>query len=247
MARYAPLISIAINLHNSLRYIDETIQSVLAQSWSDFEAVLVDDGSTDGTAQHIALHYPDPRFKIIRQSNHGMGMARSVSVSYARGEYVAFLDHDDVWLPNKLERQLALAAKHPDAALIFSDCLLIDSNGHVLGAMSERYEYHQIDLRAGYAHDELLRRGCFIAMSTAMVKLSELKKFGGPDQKLKYGDDYDMWLNLSRNHPVLYVDETLAKWRIHEASIQKNIRKFLSPDILGSGDRLYITTHIHRL
>ncbi|MCI0447786.1 glycosyltransferase [bacterium] len=222
----SPPVSVAINLHNSMPYIDETIQSLLAQSWTDFEAILVDDGSTDGTADYIALHYPDPRLKMIRQPNRGMGMTRSVAVSHGHGQYVAFLDHDDIWLPNKLERQLTLAAEHPDAALIFSDCLLIDSNGRVLGAMSDRYEYNQIDLRAGYAHDELLQRGCFIAMSTAMVKLSELKRFGGPNPKFRYGDDYDMWLRLSRNHPVFFIDEMLAQWRLHETSITEKHPEF---------------------
>ncbi|HSP07690.1 MAG TPA: glycosyltransferase, partial [Acidobacteriota bacterium] len=214
----APAISVAMCLYNSMRYIDETLRSLLAQTWRDFEAILVDDGSVDGTAEHIAAWYPDPRLKIIRQANGGMGKARSVSVAHSQGEYVAFLDHDDLWMPQKLERQMAVVATHPEAVLIFSDCQLIDSNGRELGAMSERYEYSAIDLRAGYAHDELLRRGCFLAMSTAMVHLPALRKFGGPNPTLRFGDDYDMWLGLSRNHPILFIDEKLAKWRLHDSS-----------------------------
>ena len=214
-----PFISVTMCLYNSMRFIDETIASLLSQTWKNFEAILVDDGSTDGTAEHIRRRYPDSRLKLIRQSNGGMGHARSVSVAHAQGEYVAFLDHDDLWLPHKLERQVAGALENRDAALLFSDCLLIDLNGNPLDRMSNRFPYDQIDLRAGYAHDELLMRGCFISMSTAMVRRSELQKCGGPDPILKFGDDYVMWLRLSRTNPVIYIAETLAKWRLHKESI----------------------------
>lgn len=215
----APPVSVVICLFNSMRYIDETLQSLLAQTWSDFEAVLVDDGSNDGTADYIEKHYPDPRLKLIRQVNRGMGMARAKCVEHSIGGYVAFLDHDDIWFPHKLERQMMEASRRPEASVIFADCLLVQSNGDSLTLLSEEYNYHEIDLRAGYAHDELLRRGCFIGMSTAMVKLADLKKFDKPNRNLRYGDDYDMWLQLSRNCPLHYIDEPLAKWRIHQASI----------------------------
>ncbi len=217
-----PTVSVTICLCNSLPYIDETIKSFLAQSWTDFEAILLDDGSTDGCSEHISARYPDPRLKIIRQPNRGLGVARSVSVSYARGEYIAFLDHDDVWLPEKLKRQMTLATEHPEAAIIFCDCLLIDCESHVFGSMSQRYEYARINLGAGNAHDELLMRGCFIPLSTAMVRTSILRKTGGPNPRYRYVCDYEMWLRLSRNHSVVYVDEprsadTLSRrfWVIH--------------------------------
>lgn len=104
-----PLVSVAICLHESSRYIDDTLESVLAQTFEDFEIVLVDDGSTDGCAQRIERQYRDSRITIVRQRHQGLGVARQESIAHARGEYVAFLDHDDLWLPAKLERQVSAA------------------------------------------------------------------------------------------------------------------------------------------
>ena len=94
-----PTVSVAICLLNSSRFIDETLQSVFAQTFDDYEVVLVDDGSTDGCAEAIERRYRDRRLTIIRQPHQGLSMARRISIASALGEYVAFLDHDDLWLP----------------------------------------------------------------------------------------------------------------------------------------------------
>jgi glycosyltransferase involved in cell wall biosynthesis len=93
---HPPAVSVSICLYNSSRYIDETIESLLAQRWTDFEAILVDDGSTDGCLERAAARFPDSRLKLVRQPHRGLAAARLQSVSHARGRYIAFLDHDDL-------------------------------------------------------------------------------------------------------------------------------------------------------
>jgi glycosyltransferase involved in cell wall biosynthesis len=215
-----PTISVAICLHDSSRYLGETLESVLAQTYQDFEVLLVDDGSTDGCADAAEDRFRDPRLRILRRPHRGLGQARGVAVAHARGEYVAFLDHDDVWLPHKLERQVEIAQRQPDLGLIFADCLFIDAGGRVLGRLSGRYDFASIDLTQGYR--ELLFRGCFIDLSTVLARADSLRKAGNFNPRYSYVEDYDMWLRVARKHKMLYVAEPLAKRRIHDGQFTRS-------------------------
>jgi glycosyltransferase involved in cell wall biosynthesis/GT2 family glycosyltransferase len=211
-----PIVSVTICAYNSLRYIDETLQSVFAQTFQDFEIIVVDDGSTDGTADHIEREYPDERLKLIRQPNQTLRVARPVAVAHGAGEFIAFLDHDDVWLPEKLERQVAAARGSPQAALIFSDCFIIDEAGRTLARLSDQYDLGAIDLTATRGHLELLRRGCFVAYATAFARTSAVRAVGGFSRTYQYVSDYDLWLRLARRHQLKCITDPLAKYRVHE-------------------------------
>lgn len=211
----APLVSIAICTYNSSRYIDETLESVFAQTVQDFELIVVDDGSTDGTPDHIERRYADPRLRLVRQRNQTLRVARPAAVARARGEFLAFLDHDDVWLPDKLQRQLAAARTHVDAALVFSDCLIVDASGASIGRISDQFDFEAIDLDGCAGYLELLRRGCFVAYSTAFARTAAVRRAGGFDARYQYVSDYELWLRLARRAPVHCVREPLAKYRVH--------------------------------
>jgi glycosyltransferase involved in cell wall biosynthesis len=213
----APAVSVAICLHNSSRFIDDALESVFSQTWQDFEVILVDDGSTDGCADAIEDRWRDARVRLIRQPHLGLGRARAVSVTSARGEFVAFLDHDDLWLPEKLETQIMTARRQPEAALIFSDCLLIDARGVTIGRLSDRFDYGSIDLAPGRAFRELLVRGCFIDVSTVLVRAAVFRRVGPFAAKYRYVEDYDMWLRIARGYRLFCVTTPLAKRRIHAA------------------------------
>jgi len=208
-----PAVSVAICLLNSSRFIDETLESVFAQTIDDYEVILVDDGSTDGCADDIERRYPDPRLRIIRQPRQGLSMARRVSIASATGDYVAFLDHDDLWLPDKLERQVAAANADPSVALLFSDCEYIDELGNPLGRLSDQYELANLDLTRAY--EELLRRGCFVWQSTVLAKTAVLRRLDSFNPVYPYIADYDTWLRMARRHRLHYTSDVLAKWRVH--------------------------------
>jgi glycosyltransferase involved in cell wall biosynthesis len=212
-----PAVSIVICLYNSGHYIEETIASVLAQDWTDFEVVIVDDGSTDGSADRVDRLYRDRRLRVVRRPHRGMTFARSEGFSLAQGKYVAFLDHDDVWDPFKLRRQMEIAAARPDMGLIFSDSMLIDESGRAIARMSDRYDYNCIELDTGAAHHELLARGCFIPLSTALVRRDVIVDVGGLNCDFVYAADYDLWLRVSKVSALAYLAEPLSAWRIHAA------------------------------
>src|ERR1043165_1008193 len=171
-------VSVAICMHNGGRYIAAALESVFAQSYPHFEVVLVDDGSTDGAADEVQRRFRGERLTIVRQPQQTLRVARPVAVAHARGDLIAFLDHDDVWAPDKLARQVELA-RESGAALLFSDCLAIDAEGRTIGRLSDQFDLASIDLRHG--HRELLRRGNFVAYSTAMVRADAIRAAGGFD------------------------------------------------------------------
>src|SRR5262245_26312092 len=127
------MVSVAICMHNAREYIDQALQSVLAQSYQDFEIVIVDDGSSDSSADHVIRTYRDSRLRVIRQTHQTLRAARPRVLAHSRGELIAFLDHDDVWLPDKLERQVAALQRNPNAVVTFSDCWIIDHAGRRIG------------------------------------------------------------------------------------------------------------------
>src|SRR6266851_4296637 len=215
MPQRAPAVTVAICLFNSSRFIDETLESVFAQTFEDYEVILVDDGSTDGCADAIERRYRDRRLTIIRQANRGLPNARRVSIASARGEYVAFLDHDDLWLPDKLERQVAVAKADPTLALLFSDCLYIDERGQPLSRLSDQYHLASLDLTGTRGYAELLQRGCFIWQSTVLARTVALRSVDSFKPIYPYIADYDTWLRLARRHRLHYTPDVLAKWRVH--------------------------------
>jgi glycosyltransferase involved in cell wall biosynthesis len=210
-----PAVSVAVCLLNSTRFIDETLESVLAQTVDDYEIILVDDGSTDGCADAVEQRYRDPRVRVIRQPHRGLSIARRATIANARADYIAFLDHDDLWRPDKLERQLAAANADPSVALLFSDCQYIDERGLALGRLSDQYALASLDLTRAYA--ELLERGCFVWQSTVLAKTAVLRRVDGFNPEYPYIADYDTWLRIARRHRLHYTPEVLAKWRTHPA------------------------------
>jgi glycosyltransferase involved in cell wall biosynthesis len=210
-----PTVSVAICLFNSSRFIDETLESVFAQTFDDYEVILVDDGSTDGCADAIERRYRDGRLTIIRQPHRGLSFARRASIAAAKGTHVAFLDHDDLWLPDKLERQVAAAEADPSVALLFSDCVYIDERGQSLRRVSDHYGLAGIDLTGTRGYAELLRRGCFVWQSTVLARTAALRSVDSFNPVYPYIADYDTWLQLARRYGLHYTPEVLAKWRVH--------------------------------
>lgn len=218
-----PVVSVTMCVHNGSRYLTEAVESVFAQTLQDFELIIVDDGSTDGGVDTIARTFPDERLHIVRQRQQTLRVARPAAVARARGRYIAFLDHDDVWLPHKLERQVATGESNADAALIFSDCFIIDESGHTTGRLSDQFDFGALDLTRFHGHLELLLRGNFVAYPTAFARAASVRALGGFNHSYQYVSDYDLWLRLARQRGVRFIDEPLAKYRVHDTQFtQRN-------------------------
>ena len=208
-----PRISVVIPVHNRVDLIRETLQSVAAQTYRDFEVIVVDDGSTDGTPQILAEFLPDIR--IIQQAHAGQGgaTARNAGIRVATGEFIAFLDSDDLWLPQKLERQVTEFQRAPELAWSYTDMEAFDS---VTGTTL----YRQSGSRRLYEGDILvpLFLQMFVPLVTTMVRREVFARIGEfrPSPK---GTDYDMLLRIAAEYPVGLVPEVLTRYRVHPQSV----------------------------
>jgi glycosyltransferase involved in cell wall biosynthesis len=209
-----PLVSVNTCAFNAARFIDATLDSVFAQTMTDFEIVIVDDGSTDGTAELIERRR-DRRIKLIRQHHVTLRFARSIALAHSEGEYLAFLDSDDLWKPNKLERQLAVAQALGEPALIVSDAELIDEQSTMIGRYSEQFASAGTNLNSTNGYFELLRHGNFVPSPTPFIATEAIRAAGGFNHDYRHVNDFEMWLRLARRHRLVYLDELLAQYRVH--------------------------------
>jgi glycosyltransferase involved in cell wall biosynthesis len=188
----APLVSVIIITYQDREHVGEAIDSALAQSYPNYEIIVVDDGSTDGTGEFIVEHYGN-RVRYHWKQNGGMGSARSAGLKVAAGEYVQLLDSDDILMPHKIEMQLAYLDSHPEIAFVYGRALCFyDSD------LSQTWE-HPANARAssGNLFDEILRNGNFVNVIQPLFRRSWLDRIGGWDPNAKASDDYDIMVRLA--------------------------------------------------
>jgi len=208
-----PEISVIIPTYNHSRFIKEAIDSVLGQSYNDFELIVVDDGSTDDT-KAIAISYGD-KIKYFYQGNKGRGAARNKGVSLASGEYIAFLDSDDIWFPEKLEKQMAYIKNNDFEGLLHSKVVIVDENKKQLAKDTKNVElaYNQI-YKDGYTYVNLLK-SCCLFLSCAVFPRPLFKKTGLFNERYVLLEDFDFILRLVKIAPIKLLDEKLVYYRKH--------------------------------
>ncbi|MBM3268967.1 MAG: glycosyltransferase [Candidatus Sericytochromatia bacterium] len=214
------LVSVLVSTYNSARYIREALDSVLAQTFQDFEVVVVDDGSTDGTAD-IVLGYRDPRIRWISKEHSGIPDTYNRAVAEARGELLARLGHDDRMNPYRLELQVAAMQRHPDVGVVHSDAVTIDRHGRVIGRWLS-LDYSKEDL------DKLFFRVCnnLIDPST-MVRRAVYDEVAGYDLALPMCNDFDFWLRASARWRFLHLPLPLLEYRRHGGNFSDEGNKAL--------------------
>ena len=194
-----PLVSVVIPAYNAEKFVLQAVRSVLQQCYQPLEIWLVDDGSTDQTAEIVRQHAPT--VKIVRQENAGVAAARNTGLRLARGELICFLDADDGWLPGKLAAQVAYMQAHPDVGLLYHDWLVWrpDATGAyppLPATPPERTDAIDND-QSGWIYHRLLLDS-LVHTSTAMIRAQVMADVGLFDPQLKLGEDYDYWLRVSR-------------------------------------------------
>ncbi|HED36471.1 MAG TPA: glycosyltransferase [Gammaproteobacteria bacterium] len=209
------LVSVVIPAFNSEKYITECIDSVLNQSYKNTEILIIDDGSTDGTV-NIVSGYINDKIKLFHQKNSGSGAARNHGVKQASGEWIAFIDADDIWLPNKLEKQLGLCSNH-----IWSHTDLY-FHGDVYPKHTKTTEF--TEKHSGFILKNLLVENS-IGTSSVVIKKKTFDEYGGFDTNLRALQDWDLWLRVAEKHQVCYFDEPLVYYRVHSSSVSRNVRK----------------------
>lgn len=225
-----PLVSVNTCTYNSARFVGEMLRSVFAQTLQDFEIVIVDDGSTDGTPELIEREFADARITIVRQQHITLRFARSIALAHSTGEYLAFLDSDDAWYPEKLARQVAAARECGEPALILCDADLIDAQSQRIGRFSDQFPYADMDLRGTNGHLELLRHGNFVASPAPFITTSAIRDAGGFNHSYRHVNDFELWLRLARRHPLRYLDEVLARYRVHDSQFTQRRMDITLPE-----------------
>lgn len=222
-----PLVSVIIPAYNCAAYIRDAVDSVLAQDYPSIEIIVVDDGSTDGTA--AALAACGDRVRVLSQANRGCAAARNLGIAHAAGRYVAFLDGDDAWWPGKLRLQVD-ALRREGYRMAYSRFIVWRPDAGGRHPPPERMfagegAAHVSDcaLVTGDTYDALLL-DCIVWTSTVIVEKSVLLEAGGFDEALQLGEDYDLWLRLSRRLPMLGIAQPTALYRQHPASITRGAR-----------------------
>jgi len=227
-------ISVVIPTHNRWPVVARAIESVIEQTRAADEILVVDDGSTDKTCSNLQNRYGS-LITILTQANHGVSCARNSAINQAQGNWIALLDSDDEWLPQKLERQTSAAADSDNAVLVHSDEIWIRNGVRVNAAKKHKK-------RGGFIYEHCLPL-CCISPSAALINKHVLLELGGFDESLPACEDYDLWLRLCAKYPVIYVDEPLLnKYGGHQDQLSTKywgmdrFRLIALEKILGSGD-----------
>jgi len=214
-----PLISIVIPSYNQAKYIAANLDSILNQTFHDFEVIFIDDGSTDNTADILKEYaQKDSRIKYVYQQNSERAVARTHGISLARGKYVCLVDSDDTWLPEKLEKQLQCMEANPEIVLCYASVNRIDSDGNKLKSAARQQEGYSGDV---YKH--LLTRN-FIPSVTPMLRRSVLEKVGAQVTEYIPYEDWDFWLRISLQGKFHHIKEPLGNYRIHPSQSVQNVK-----------------------
>lgn len=213
-----PLVSVVVATYNMARYLPQAVESILAQSHQNVEVIVVDDGSKDETPEVAArLAAADPRVRIHRQDNGGQASAKNKGIELSRGEYIGFLDADDVWLPQKLALQLPLFRDRPQVGVVYSEYECMDGEGQSLPK-------GPTNLRRGKVSGALLIEN-FVSFPTALVRRECIERCGVFDLTFGMGIDYDLWLRISAKYEFDFVREPTVRYRIWSGQMSKNYRK----------------------
>ena len=206
----AGLVSVVIPAYNSRELIGTALESVFGQTYSPVEVIVVDDGSTDGTDEWVRAHYPS--IQVVRTANQGPSGARNQGIQMASGDYVAFLDADDVWHPGKLEAQIEVMERHADVGLVASDWTRAGQFGKVPDVLPVSW----------ITYEDMLKLNRF-QTSTVLMRKLVLNGLEGFDRRVDGAEDWDLWLRASTNTRIGKIDYPLVMYRDVPTGYSKDV------------------------
>jgi glycosyltransferase involved in cell wall biosynthesis len=219
-------VSVVIPCYDQARFLGEAIESVLAQTYRDFEVIVVNDGSPDDTEAVVAPYCDDAGVRYVRQANAGVSAARNAGLRESRGDLVVFLDADDRLLPQALEIGVEALASHPDCAFVWGHCSLMAVDGTFIPSnpkpriMSEHYSV-------------LLRNNYIRTPGSVMYRSAILREINGFEESLRGPEDYDLHLRITRKWPVYCHDQPTTEYRVHPTSRTQNSAAMLKQTLLA--------------
>ena len=230
-----PLVSIVIPSYNCERYIRQTLQGIVAQTVSDWEVIVVDDGSTDATVAIASTI--DPRVRVVQQANAGVCVARNRGYAESAGRYLCFMDHDDYWFAEKLERQLGWMQRMPELGVVYSTCIrwhAVDGVFPPPESLRPAPDEDTLDAEfTGWVYHQFMRDSCALT-SSALIRREALEKCGLFDVDLAYSEDWDLFLRIARHYPFaqMHWPSTLYRQHLNQGSRVARPRDFRSDLLL---------------
>lgn len=221
-----PEVSVIIPTYNCSKYISEAIDSVLAQTYKEFEIIIIDDGSTDETKGIVQEYLVSHRLKIkyIFQENQGLACARNAGIKNATGKYLALLDADDAWAKNRLALGVEIMEKHPTVSLVHANIFCMNEKGKVLFTAQRERSFLN-----GKIAKALLLKKAEISCPTVLFRRECVDTVGTFDENLtRLGcEDRELWIRITRQYDAYYIDEPLAYYRQRQSSMSKNMDKMV--------------------
>ncbi len=214
------LVSVIMPAYNAGHFIQAAIDSVLLQSWLRWELIVVDDGSTD-TTHAVLENISDSRVVKIHQENRGVAAARNAALDVATGEFIGFLDADDLYMPNALEDMVGFLADHPAIDVVYCDGLMCDADNEAIMRLSDV----RPGLYTGWILDHVVLSASVITVPVCTLSRHTAIKEGGVrfDTRLATSEDWDFWIQLARYAQFAYLDSLTCMYRIHETNITKTV------------------------
>ena len=221
-----PMVSVIIPTYNRAALLKETLESVFVQTYTDYEVIVIDDGSTDNTEKMVSALLPvHTQLRYLKQANTGVSAARNHGIFEARGEWIAFLDSDDLWLPDKLKKQMAFLVKHPTAGAVCHRAYRYQ-DGQI--KKDEKGEMLQVPWSAGGTASErttsvlpfeLFASEEWVVTSSVLVRKTVLYKAGLFECCLRIDEDYVLWTKIAKYTEFWFLNDVLSCYRHHEANI----------------------------
>ncbi len=212
-----PKVSVIIPAYNAMNFLPQTVESVLKQTFTNFEILIVNDGSKDNIKEWYENNIKDPRVKLISQENKGLSAARNLGIAVTKGEYIAFLDADDLWKPKKLEKQVRCFEKDPKVGLVYTWTAFIDELDNPIGRIiSSNIE--------GNAWEKMVVNDKISNGSSAMVRRICFDKVGLFDSNVNSTSDRDMWIRIAEHYSFAVVKEPLTLYRRHSQNMTNNYK-----------------------
>jgi glycosyltransferase involved in cell wall biosynthesis len=215
-----PIVSVIIPTYNRANLVGKAIKSVLNQTYQNFEVIIVDDGSTDNT-EDVVRGFPDKRVKYIKKykKNKGISVARNLGIKVALGKYIALLDSDDEWLPEKLDKQIKVfKSEFPEVGVVYSNTLYIDESGKNINRKLRNSKKAE-----GYIYEDLLEKYCVGSPSSFLIKKECFDRVGLFDDLLSGQEDWDMWIRIAKYYKFTLIKIPLVKYWLHPNQISKNL------------------------
>lgn len=214
-----PKVTVVIPAYNAMTYLPETLDSILNQTFTDFEVLIVNDGSTDQIAAWAA-EISDTRVKVISQENQGLPGARNTGITHAKGEFVAFLDADDLWESTKLKKQVDCLDSKPEVGLVYTWTLLVDQQGKSTGTVTASHV-------EGNVWEKLLLGDVVGSGSSAMIRRNCFETVGLFDTELSSIEDCDMWVRIAAHYPLAVIKEVLVYYRQHPSNMSRDYDRMM--------------------